>query len=345
MRHASLDKGGRAEELLRKYFLRNGYFAARGVKVLHDGSEVTDIDLWLYLRPSTVSRIRVNVDAKYRASPKALERIFWAKGVQESLGFEQCVVATTDKRPAVKSLGEKHGVLVLDGWFLTRVQRSHEDTDRLTEEELLDLVTADGLDKLTGNWRSRFEAAKARLATRLEFDGCNLWLEDVRYFLEKSMLRDRREGACRLLYATLAFFLIGLDYSSRHIVLEDGEARKKDLLEGFRYGTRGRNRAEEALKTASGLISAYAPELRSVGERARSEALRDLGSIPLEILAEYFSRKEVSSELFHLARSMEEGAYAKPFRHPDRLDPALKGLIGAILDLHGVERKAFFESW
>lgn len=337
------DKGGRAEELLRSYFLRNGFFVARGVTVIFQGTEVTDIDLWLYLRASTINRIRVNVDAKNRSTPKALERILWAKGLQASLGFDQCIVATTDKRSLAKQYGKEKGVLVLDGEFLSRLEKSGLGNDRLTEEEFVDLILSQKLDKLAGNWRGRLREAKARLVNKLEFDGCNSWLEDARYFIEQSMVSDRQQEACRLLYLILAFFLIGLDHSSRTFVLEDGEARKKELLDGFLYGSKGKARTEELLHVASGLIGSYAPELLAKGEKIKRTVLQDLGDLPADILSEYFSRKEVSTDLFSMARALEEQAYSKTFIPPGQLPGGLQGLIGVTLDFFKIDRKRFFE--
>src|SRR5262249_5063423 len=149
--------------------------------------DITDVDLWLYLRPSPLTRERVNVDAKNRSTPKAMERILWARGLQAILGLESCIVATTDHRPIVKEFGHRHGVLVLDGTFLGRLsaRKNGADGGRLSEEELVGLLGSSRDDKLLGNWRERLSVARGRLVTQLEFDGCNGWLEDVRYFLEQ----------------------------------------------------------------------------------------------------------------------------------------------------------------
>ena len=109
----SIDKGARAEELLREYFLRNGYFVIRGAKVTFREEDVTDVDLWLYHRASEFSRERINVDAKDRDRPRALERVLWAVGVRELLGLERVMVALVpapvDERIAVAStrLGQR----------------------------------------------------------------------------------------------------------------------------------------------------------------------------------------------------------------------------------------------
>src|SRR5688572_18729099 len=102
------DKGGRIEEALREYFLSVGYFAVRGVPFTFDSLTVSDIDVWLYTRVSPLHCERALVDAKNRGTPKALERIVWAKGMQSILGLERSIVATTDKRPETKSFGDRH---------------------------------------------------------------------------------------------------------------------------------------------------------------------------------------------------------------------------------------------
>lgn len=85
-----------------------------------------------------MSRERVNVDIKNKKTPQALERIFWAKGLQTVLGLDSCVVATTDGRPDVRDFGLQHDVKVLDGKFLARLTKSAKSQqDRISEEEFL----------------------------------------------------------------------------------------------------------------------------------------------------------------------------------------------------------------
>ena len=75
-------KGPRMEELLRSYFIKAGYYVARGVPFIYEGFDVTDIDLWLYSRTSSVSREITLVDAKNKKTPQAIERIFWVQGLR-----------------------------------------------------------------------------------------------------------------------------------------------------------------------------------------------------------------------------------------------------------------------
>jgi len=185
----SLPKGYQLEELLRRYFIRSGYFTVRGVPFVYEGFEITDIDLWLYDRPSSVSRHRIIVDTKNRSTPKAIERIFWTKGLQQVLGFEQAIVATTDKRPAVSEFGREHDVLILDGAFVSRLQKSSESFEaRLTEEQFIERLGTYRPTKESGDWKGRFKGAKRPLAGNLGYNAINGWLIEAKFFAEQSQL-------------------------------------------------------------------------------------------------------------------------------------------------------------
>jgi Restriction endonuclease len=130
-----VDKGGQAEEVLRSYFLSQGYYVVRGVPFPYQGFDVTDIDLWLYLRPSSLTRERCCVDIKRKKTPQALERVFWTKGLREVLGMDRAIVVTTDNRPAVRNFGAANEVTVLHGEFLQRLVRAaNRFPQRISEE-------------------------------------------------------------------------------------------------------------------------------------------------------------------------------------------------------------------
>ncbi len=65
-------KGPKMEELLRSYFLKAGYYVVRGVPFVYEGFDVTDIDLWLYSRTSSVSREITLGEAKNNKTPQAI---------------------------------------------------------------------------------------------------------------------------------------------------------------------------------------------------------------------------------------------------------------------------------
>jgi len=340
------DKGGRTEEALREYFLKAGYYAARGVPFVYGDTDVTDVDIWLYIRPSPLGRERVSVDAKDRGKPKALERILWAKGLQAILGFERCIVATTDRRPVVRKFGDQNNVLVLDGNMLSRLTMSStkEPSDRISEEEFLHEVEADDSDRFLGKWRSRMVSAKALLLNSLGFDGCNSWLEDFYYFANETTTSSRRATACRLSYLVLSYLLLGIDYSMRTLAFEPPEERRRALQEGFRYGSNGRDGVDRALSLATTLIETYAPDAGASGSQMRARLANDAGLLKVDILAEYFTRPDIFRDLFGFAKAFEAHAFARVFTPPHSLEPSLQGIVGVVLDFLGMDRVSFFKS-
>lgn len=337
-----IDIGGRAEEMLRDYFLESNCYVARGIKLRFGGTDVTDIDLWLYSRPSSFSRERTNVDAKYKQKPQAMERILWAKGVQAIIGTERCIVATTDKRPVVKSYAHEHGVVVLDGHFLSRlVRRASSEPSRWIEDDLLDAL-ADKSDKTLMDWKVRASDAKARLVTDLNFDGCNLWLDDIGVFLKGSVASEHRSLAYRLSYLTISYFLVGLDFRSMTLAFEDANIRKRAIEDGLRYGEAGKEGVNERLRMAEGLISQYGGRERASSGMSR-RALQDIQALPVDGLAEFFSKIDVTSDLFMMAKELESAAYKTKVPEPGMLSAKAQGALGVMLDFCGLDRTEFYE--
>src|SRR5690606_4026274 len=116
-----LFKGELMEEQLRSYFLGLGYYVVRGVKYKYQGIDLTDVDLFLYKRNSSLTRERINVDIKNKKTPQAFERIVWANGIMKLLGFDSCIVATRDARPVIHSFGQRHMTTILDSLFLSKL--------------------------------------------------------------------------------------------------------------------------------------------------------------------------------------------------------------------------------
>lgn len=335
---ARLDRGGKTEELLREYFLRAGYFVIRGAKINYREETVTDVDLWLYLKGSSLSRERTNVDAKDRDRPRALERVLWAVGVRELLGVDRVIVATTDKRPDVRAYAAMHGVDVLDGYFLRRLSEKGAASElRLVEEEFLELVHPKE-EKFLVDWKRRIESAKSRMLSQLSFDECNLLLDDARLFLDACITSHRRESAARALYLTVAFFLIALDYSTRSLGFIDVDSRREVLVDGFRFGSGGKTRATETIELATRIAATYG----SSASGLREHVSRDLLGLPVEILADHFGKAEVLKDLFELARKFESCAYGRSFAGVGTLEPAMQAVLGVLMDFFQIEREDIY---
>src|SRR4051794_31634379 len=108
-----LDKGGAAEEALRRYFQSLGSFVVRGVPLRESGELVSDIDLWVYTRVSAYARQISIVDIKNRKRARGFERMLWVRGLQAAVGADEAIVATTDTRIELGPFATKLGVRVL----------------------------------------------------------------------------------------------------------------------------------------------------------------------------------------------------------------------------------------
>lgn len=341
-----IDKGGQMEEILRDYFLELGYFVVRGPKYTFRECEITDVDLWLYQRTSSFSRERFNVDAKNRRTPQAMERILWAKGLQQCLRLDGALVATTDTRQVLKDFGDQSGVVVLDGILLSKLKKRYlETTSRLSEEEWTTTIRGNKNDRVGADWIARTAIAKSRILSQLDFDGCNAHLNDTKYFTEQVFaVRHRREIACRLFYLTLSLTLVTLDFIVRDFAFIERQLQADALNDGLRFGTLGKQGAEKVFSTAAKIASAY---LRGQNVRP-ADLLKQLRNesmkFPVEILAEFFLKFNQGKALFDMARSFEGLAFGKEFKPPTALASEHRGLIGAVLDFHQVERKKFFDA-
>lgn len=342
----ALPKGYYIEDLLRRYFIRSGYFTVRGVPFVYEGFDITDIDIWLYDRPSSVSRHRIIVDTKNRSTPKAIERIFWAKGLQQVLGVEQAIVATTDKRSAVSDFGREQDVLILDGSFFSRLQKSPEAFEaRLSEEQFINLLGTYRPTKEGGDWQSRFRGAKHPLARDLGYNAINGWLIDAKFFAEQAqVVATHKEVAFRALYVLLSFIAIAFDFVMKDLAFSESTAKLVAINDGLRHGTQGATGTKRLIELATGLIEQYAPEQRMLAPRIRERLGKELDAIPTKTLAEYFAKQSVSQELFSVAKALEAPAYNSAFVFPQALPAPVKGMIGVLLDFWEIDRKRFLHS-
>lgn len=329
-----IPKGPAAEEALRNYFLSIGYFVARGCKFTYNNFDVTDIDLWLYARNSPLSRERVCVDIKNKKTPQALERIFWAKGLQKVLNFDSCVVATTDSRPDIRAFGLEHDVKVLDGKFLSRLTKSaRSQLDRISEEEFLKDLEDGSLGRLSGDWRGRYESSKSRLLDSLDFDGCNAWLYDIGYTLSQSGPDMQR---WRLLYASISHFLIAIDFILREHATADHEQRRAIVDLGIRYGESGQAFTDKVVRMAASLAESVAAQ-PGLSKTLQHEIQEQASNVKAEILAEFFSKN--TAGFFETALQLEAAAFAPVVPKASSLPTPCQAVIGVLADFSDVDRK------
>jgi hypothetical protein len=331
----TLFKGELMEELLRNYFLNLGYYVVRGVKFKYEGFEITDVDLYLYGRSSSLTRQRINVDIKNKKTPQTFERILWANGLMRLLNFNSCIVATTDQRPVIHTFGQLHDTIILDGSFLAKL-RTNTFPDRLTEEDLLSKLSKYKSYKTSYNkdWRFIYETSKSKLLTEQDFSGFNSSLSNLEYFIEIALIDEqKREDATRMVYIILSHILIIIDFIVRDIAFLDTIDREKKLSDGFKFGNLGKEGVDKIISMA----------VQISGNKSASSYLKSLESVPTDILKDFFSKNDNSKNLFNWSKEFENLGFKKTFINPDLIEAPLKGVISVMLDFVKIERKRFFD--
>lgn len=340
----TLSKGMMMEEQLRNYFLKAGYYVVRGVPFVYEGFDVTDIDLWLYSRASSVSREITLVDSKNKKTPQAIERIFWVQGLRIATKATNAIVATTDKRQEVKDFGRDLDVLVLDGNFLNKLTKTNDQSNnRLSDEEFFAKINAYTLSKLDGDWRGRVLLSKSLLAKSLSFDSCNEWLAQGRFFAEQSVVREsERETALRCLYLICSFIAISLDYCMKELSFYEQTERSVLIKDGFTYGSaKGSSGLKRVLNIAIGLVEEHANDGLAISRQVRASVQQQLDQLNTAILGEYFSKNDVARTLFTSAKEFEQLAMARDFKTHDASSIELRSMLYCLLDYWNIDRVIF----
>jgi len=339
------DKGYMMEELLRRYFLSAGYYVTRGVPFIYEGFSITDIDLWLYGRTSSVSREIAIVDIKNKKTPQVIERIFWVKGLQQAVNATNAMVATTDKRQEVKDFGRELGVLVLDGNFLNKLSNSIEDMkNRLSDEDFIHKIEEYSLGKLDGDWKGRYLESKSLLSYGLSFDSCNQWLEHARFFADQVLLKPtQKETALRCFYLICSYIAISIDFILKELSFLEVTERSRLISEGLTYGAKGKTGFNRMLRMSLSILEEYTTNGAATSNQARNNIEKELSKLPTNILGEFFGKSDIVKSIFNIGKDLESLAMKTQFTTHLNSSLELKGLIGALLDYWNIERMHFNE--
>jgi hypothetical protein len=339
------DKGAAAEEILRNYFLKLGYYVIRGVPFAYRGFSITDIDLWMYSRSSSVSREITIVDVKNKRTPQAIERIFWVKGLQKAINADRAIVATTDKRNEVISFGKEQDILVLNGDFLSRLLSSKNICqDRLLDASLYEKINGYTLGKLDGDWKGKLLESKSLLATGLNFDNCNKLVENARFYAEHILTKPPQfEIACRCFYLICSFIALNVDYLLRDLSFLEVNERKNSLTEGFTFGNRGTVGMNKLINLSLALVEQYSEGQFTATNKVRVNIQSKISNLPTAILGEFFSKLEVMRTLFNVAIELESLAMAATFKQHKKASVEVRSLIGCLLDFWEIDRTQFAE--
>jgi hypothetical protein len=345
------DKGYVLEELLRAYFLRAGMYAVRGVPMQFDGEDLTDIDVWLYERPTGSSRRRQIVDAKSKMKPKAIERLFWTRGVYELLKVDGAYVATTDARPALKEVSTRLGISVLDGADLKRIAESEKVffSERLSEEEIDARIKSVDKGRRNKELQLGYQDLKSSLIDNFGAGTVNRSLDQFNSFSNNLLTTHpnsaQAEVVLRLVYIAASIVAIALDYALAKVSFKSAEDRRNTILNVIRYGNEDEMAGTEKIRVAAALIERYAPNGRAISQSMQNAVREDFSKIPAEIVADHLLLQLKGDSLFRLAKSLEFEGFRQQLNGFDSLNIEEKSFLGALLDFTSLERSAVANAW
>jgi len=334
----ALTKGALLEELVREYFVRQGYFVLRSVPFQFDGDDVTDVDVWLYSRQAASARVRAIVDVKNKKSPKAFERVLWVKGLQAALGCDRAFIATTDVNPKLTRFAQSQQIAVLSKGILERLEKKLSVDDRLTLEEFLGLVQSYPAQKQDGDWIRLVSQAKAALASRSGFPAFNTTIAAFRFFAERAEMRVQyRDVALRSALLCAALACIALDTALERLVFEDGDRRFDGLMRGVCYGDTGDGKMLANISDALAVLSEGLPNGRAIAAQARAQFDQRIAALRAEIIAEHFAREHNAQHLFGVAKELDDAAHARVIGGKP-LSVEARSVLGVFADFVGVKR-------
>lgn len=332
-------KGADLEELVRAYFSRQGFFTIRSVSLHFEDEEVTEIDVWSYGRQSASIRTRTLIDVKDKRSPKAFERILWARGMQLALGCDRAVVATTDNSQKVVRFAQQQKVGLLSKQFLDRLQSKMDISDRLTLEEFLGEIRKYPHFKHDGDWIRKISDAKSAVISLSGYRAFNRCTGIFSFFAERVQTRHQhREQALRCAYFVAALSCVALDVALEQVLYEESSIRYNAIATGVTYGDGADPSAQKSIDTVLSVIAEGMANGRVIARQAK-DALQSLfENVRADIIAEYFAKEHNASSLFAVARELEDHAHRTNFKQGNTLSIEAKSVLGVLADFVRIKR-------
>lgn len=345
------EKGYQLEELLRAYFIRAGVYAVRGVPFQLHGDDLTDVDIWLYERPTGSSRRTQIVDAKSKTKPKAIERLFWTKGLAELLRVDGAYIATTDTRPLLHEVSRRIGVSVLDGSDIKRMAESEKIlfSDRIDEESFERKIKTVDNSRKGKQINDSYRDLKASLIDDFGFGTINRALDHFCKFSQLSNQSHPDSNAAevflRLSYVSASIAAISIDLCVSKVSFKSLEERRNTLLNVIRFGHDDLEAGVEKIRVAAALVEKYVPNGRALSQTMLSAIQKDYQSIPAEIIVDFVLSNLKGDGLFQLARYLEREAFNLNLSSFDDITNEAKSFLGVLLDFSGVDRSSFAKCW
>lgn len=344
------EKGYVLEELLRSYFLRAGMYAVRSIPLKFGEHEATDVDIWLYERPTGSSRRRQIVDVKYKTRPKAFERLLWTKGLYDLLRVDGAYVATTDDRPVLKEISTRLGLSILDGVDIKRIEDSDKIPfdNRVSEEIFIQKIKNVDKNRRNKDLQNAYSSLKSELIGDFGGGTLNIAIDRFSYFSKLLVTchpnSAAAEAALRLAYVSASIAALALDFNISRFYFKSNEDKYNALSNIIRFGSDSARSVMERVDFAVALVEQYVPNGRAVSISMRNLLFEDFNKIPAEGVAEYVVKLK-GDALFRTACSLEFEGFKLNLKGFSELDVESKSFLGLFLDFSGIDRYSFSHAW
>ncbi|MBC3898907.1 hypothetical protein GH811_04680 [Acetobacterium malicum] len=336
------EKGVKTEELIAAYFRKLGFYVIRGIDYLNKNNKITDIDLWLYMSSSAISKEISIVDIKDRKKSHTYERILWTRGLQIAVGANHAIIVTTEYGDDIIKYGKKIDVTVLNGEFISKLKKAELVENRITDEDLDLLIKNNTFGKIDGDYRQRLFECKATLCDKISYDSINLILIHTNYFANQVIMRPKiKEIPLRLFYRCLSILCIAIDYVSKDLMFLEKSSRYKILYGGFTYGDGGIEKIDSSINQGLQLIEQYSGLKDFNPSVSKINILKVFEDLNTSIIAEYFSEINVLQNMFKSAIKFENMSMTNKELNTYDGDIELKSIIGSLLDFWKLDRKQF----
>ena len=189
--------------------------------------------------------------------------------------------------------------------------------------------------------KARIDRAKAQVARGIDFRSLNVWVDDAAEFLGLAVERERDPGPyTRAAYFCCALAAIGADYLGKQHSLSERAIREEFFRQGMLLGGADVGTAQRYLDFAENAVRDFVDPSGSASAQVRSGFKRKIEELPIQGLAEFFSRAHSSLELLKAAIALEQACHAKRVVAAHELDSVeAKAVIGLIGDYGGLVRK------
>ncbi|MCG6146591.1 hypothetical protein [Leptospira bandrabouensis] len=336
------EKGNILEESIRHFFLSEGFYVVRGIILSIDTDTITDIDLLLFKKISPLVRNKANVDIRNRKRPQTFERMLWTSGIKSLLGYDNCYLVSTEARPSMFRFAKNHGISLIAEPLTSYIENKYKKENlRLSEEEFCEkirLISEQDQKEITSF--KIYTYCREILPHEFNFDNLNQILNQIKEIFNLYIIQNKSENTVRVLYLTVSFFLLILDFILKDFYSLGKDDSSKQLSSIIRFGNNGKKQSELMLNRMTKLFNTISNSVQpELFDTVREKANDQWNKIPAEIISDFYTQEIHKNAIFDYAITFENLAYSTNLKTLSELTPNQKSILYNLCDFLNIDRK------